>query len=79
MPVGLDKAAGSFSVVRSHLFKILYRYLEEHTNLRHFLADCDTIYNIPLAIDLVYRLASRYNTISDNELASYKSSNLDSS
>jgi len=79
LPVGLGKAAGSFSVVRSHLFKILYRYLEEHTDLRYSLADCDTIYNIPLAIELVHRLASRYDTISDDELASYKSSNLDSS
>lgn len=80
LPVSLGKKGGSFSVVRSHLFKILYRYLEENIDLRNALADSSVTHTIPQAIILVHTLLERYDSISDEELLqNYKSSNLNSS
>jgi tRNA-dihydrouridine synthase len=63
---------GSFNVIRSHLFKFLHRYLEEHPDLRTSLGD-HSINTIKQARNLVSDLRSRYELLNEMELRSMKS------
>eukprot|EP00980_Cylindrotheca_fusiformis_P007963 scaffold1697_cov120-Cylindrotheca_fusiformis.AAC.45 len=65
---------GSFNVVRSHIIKFLYRYLNENTDLRNRLAGYRTVETISQARDIVNELERRYSGVSDDELLEYKSS-----
>ena len=71
--LGLKKG-GSFNVIRGHLFKFLYRYLNEHTDLRDKLAGDKTLQTINQARELVDDLEARYSKISETELISCRSS-----
>merc|ERR1712079_438929 len=57
VPGSMGKDGGTFNVVRAHLFKFLYRYLEESFDLRDELADHLNINTIEGGLELVERLA----------------------
>jgi len=67
LPGSLGKKGGSFNVIRSHLFKILYRYLEEQPDLRTALADSRNMVTIQSARDLINEMEKRYNDVMDIE------------
>mmetsp|Transcript_46440 Transcript_46440/g.112573 ORF Transcript_46440/g.112573 Transcript_46440/m.112573 type:complete len:521 (+) Transcript_46440:31-1593(+) len=71
---GVMGKGGSFNIIRGHLFKFLYRYLNEHTDLRDCLGGDRNLLTIGQARDLVDELAERFSKISDDELLQYKSS-----
>lgn len=60
---GVLGACGSFSVVRGHLFKMLHRYLQQHSDIRDQLT-CST--NLRDAVVAVDELERRYSTIDWN-------------
>ena len=68
LPGALGKKGGSFNVIRSHLFKMLYRYLEEQTDLRTLLAHPKKMTSIQSARNLVNELESRYRDVMDVEV-----------
>ena len=78
LPGVLGHAGGCFNVCRGHLFKILYRYLNENTDLRDQLASHKT-QTLQHAYDIVDELDRRYCLRSDSEFLSLRSSNSDSS
>merc|ERR1712154_38586 len=53
--------------IRAHLFKILYRYLEEQTDLRTLLAHPKKMQTLQSARELVYELERRYQDVMDIE------------
>ena len=78
LPGSLGIKGGSFNAIRSHLFKILHRYLEEHPDLRSLLGD-HRLNTIKQSRDLVYDLRSRYDEFSEEKLRLMKSWSQDSS
>mmetsp|Transcript_24763 Transcript_24763/g.72524 ORF Transcript_24763/g.72524 Transcript_24763/m.72524 type:complete len:587 (-) Transcript_24763:310-2070(-) len=66
LPGSLGKTGGSFNVVRSHLFKMLYRYFEEDPLLRDRLAHGDTT-SVQHARRILDDLRGRYATLDDDE------------
>lgn len=72
LPGAMGKG-GSFNIVRGHLFKFLYRYLNEHPNLRSRLGD-QNLQTIGQARIIVEELAERYAKLSDDELLQCESS-----
>ena len=76
---GVLGKGGSFNIIRGHLFKFLYRYLNEHTDIRDRLGGDRKLQTIGQAFDLVNELAERYEMLSDEELSKCESSALDSS
>jgi tRNA-dihydrouridine synthase len=69
---------GSFKVIRGHLFKFLYRYLSEQTDLRDRLGDC-AMQTIAQAREFVDELEGRYSKMSDDELMECKSTSPEAS
>lgn len=67
---------GSFNVIRSHLFKILYRYLSDETNLdlRDSLANGYTMHRLDQASNLIDCLSRRYDQLTDLEWEALSSS-----
>lgn len=72
LPGQLGKVGGSFNVIRGHLFKFLYRYLEKHTDLREWMASSNKPYSnnnekmmlqISDARELVNELCERHSDI----------------
>ena len=63
--------AGSFCIIRGHLFKFLHRYLQEHHDLRDRLIDIETIV---VANEMVDELEERYALKSEEELLACPSS-----
>jgi tRNA-dihydrouridine synthase len=74
LPGVLGEQNGSFNCIRTHLFKILYRFLEDHVDLRDTLACHRSCNRLEQAQDLVGILQERYHRLSDEELASCSSS-----
>jgi len=76
LPGSLGKECGSFNVVRAHLFKFLYRYLEQCPDLRSRLGDkSKDMRRIIHAKHLVHELKERHANISEDELKNkYKDS-----
>jgi hypothetical protein len=73
VPGVLGVQGGSFNVVRGHLFKMLYRYLNDHVDLRDALANNFETQRWSQAWDLVQQLKRRYQDLDDlqwNTLAS---------
>jgi len=68
LPGSLGIRGGSFNVIRSHLFKILFRYLEENPEQRSWLGNQD-LNTIKQARDLVSDLRSRYNKVDEQQLS----------
>jgi len=81
LPGSLGKKGGSFNVVRGHLFKMLYRYLEEHPDLRNELGDSKMRRILDVQESVVDELQKRYDELGDDEekWRSLKSSDLKSS
>jgi tRNA-dihydrouridine synthase len=73
------KTNGSISVIRGHVFKFLYRYLDDQTDLRDRLAGDRSMKTIAQAQDIVAELESRYLHIPDEELLAYRSSSPEAS
>ena len=67
VPGSLGKVGGSFNVVRSHVFKLLYRYFEEQPDLRTQLAHSTTTTSIPVVRTILQELQSRYDERADWE------------
>jgi len=67
IPGSLGIAGGSFNVARSHVFKILHRYLEEQPDLRSWLGDQE-LCTIQQARALLYELRSRYSALDEEQL-----------
>lgn len=63
-PGVLGTETGSFCVVRGHLFKMLFPYLQEHRDLRDALARnrCCTLSQ---ATEIIANLCKRYDNVSD--------------
>ena len=76
--LGLKKG-GSFNVIRGHLFKFLYRYLNEHIDLRDRLAMERSLQTIDQAREIVDELEARYLNLSDEELLACQSTSPESS
>ncbi|KAL7543120.1 hypothetical protein ACHAXR_012544 [Thalassiosira sp. AJA248-18] len=78
LPGSLGTKGGSFNVIRSHLFKMLHRYLEENPDLRSWLGSQE-LRTIRQARDLLSDLRLRYDKIEDDQLMLKKSWSSDSS
>ena len=78
LPGSLGINGGSFNTIRSHLFKILHRYLEENPDLRSLLGS-RKLNTIKQSRDLVYDLRSRYDKFGEESLRLMKSWSQDSS
>jgi len=72
VPGSLGKVGGSFNVVRSHAFKMLYRYLEEQTDLRARLADRDTV-SLSSVRSVLEELRERCGSLTEDEWSERKS------
>jgi tRNA-dihydrouridine synthase len=72
----LGTHGGSFNVVRSHLFKMLYRYLNDERNidLRDSLANGYSMQRLDQASALIDSLCSRYEHFTDVEWETLSSS-----
>jgi tRNA-dihydrouridine synthase len=70
----LGEQNGSFNCIRTHLFKILYRYLEDHVDLRDMLASHRSCNRLEQAEELIGILKERYHRLPDEELACCSSS-----
>lgn len=71
---GVLGKGGSFNIIRGHLFKFLYRYLNESIDLRDRLGGDRNLQTIGQAKDLVDELGERYAKLSDDELLQCESS-----
>lgn len=78
LPGSLGVKGGSFNVIRSHMFKMLHRYLEEQPDLRSWLGKQEFT-NIKQARQLIVDLRSRYDNIDEEQLQMMKSSEPNSS
>jgi len=67
IPGSLGIVGGSFNVARSHVFKILHRYLEEQPDLRSWLG-YQELCTIQQARALVCELRSRYSKLDEEQL-----------
>jgi tRNA-dihydrouridine synthase len=74
VPGVLGVQGGSFNVVRGHLFKILYRYLNEHVDVRDALANNFDTQRWSQAWDLVQQLKRRYQDLDDSQWEALPSS-----
>jgi len=63
VPGSLGKEGGSFNCMRSHLFKIIYRYLDEQPDLRTKLGHSTETISIADARQLINDLEGRYTSI----------------
>ena len=69
LPGSLGTESGSFNVVRGHLFKFLYRYLEKNPDLRSRLGSkTGDMRYICHARDLVHILQERHDSFSDEQM-----------
>jgi tRNA-dihydrouridine synthase 1 len=75
LPGVLGAKGGSFNVVRGHLFKMLYRYMQDHMDLRDCLADNFTFHRLEQAEALLEALRDRYQDLTDAEWDALPSSN----
>jgi len=75
LPGVLGVRGGSFNIVRGHLFKILYRYLQDYTDLRDALANSQQFVGLEQAEHLLRALRKRYASLSDDEWEAMPSSN----
>ena len=67
VPGSLGTKGGSFNVIRSHLFKILHRYLEENPNLRSWLGNQE-LNTIKQARELIAEMRLIYENLDEEEL-----------
>lgn len=67
LPGSLGIKGGSFNVARSHVFKMLHRYLEEQHDLRSWLGNQE-LCTIQQARALLCELRSRYSTLDEEQL-----------
>ena len=67
VPGSLGTKGGSFNVIRSHLFKILHRYLEENPNLRSWLGNQE-LNTIKQARELILDLRLIYENLDEEQL-----------
>jgi tRNA-dihydrouridine synthase len=74
VPGLLGVQGGSFDVVRGHLFKILYRFLNEHVDVRDALANNFEMQRWSQAWDLVQQLKRRYQDLDDSQWETLASS-----
>ena len=78
VPGSLGKVGGSYNVVRSHAFKIIYRYLEERPEIRTKLAD-NSVVSISATRQILKELRASYEELSDSEWRDCKSGKMGSS
>ena len=67
VPGSLGTKGGSFNVIRSHLFKILHRYLEENPSLRSWLGNQE-LNTIIQSKELIADLRLIYDNFDEEEL-----------
>lgn len=63
VPGSLGKEGGSFNCIRSHLFKFIYRYLDEQPDIRTKLGHSNKTISIVDARQLINDLEERYTSI----------------
>jgi hypothetical protein len=63
----LGSVGGSFNCIRGHIFKMLYRYLEDQPDLRDLLGHSRRITSITDARGIVMELGQRYHVLTDDE------------
>lgn len=78
LPGSLGIKGGSFNVARSHLFKILHRYLEEQPDLRSWLGNQE-LCKVQQAKELISTLRDRYSDLDEEQLKMKSSWNDNSS
>mmetsp|Transcript_4222 Transcript_4222/g.6579 ORF Transcript_4222/g.6579 Transcript_4222/m.6579 type:complete len:547 (+) Transcript_4222:145-1785(+) len=66
VPGSLGIKGGSFSCIRSHLFKLMYRYLEEQPDLRTKMSDLLGLTSIQNARNLLDEIEERYANLDWN-------------
>lgn len=71
--LGVQKV-GSFAVVRGHLIKFLFRYLNDHTDMREPLVGNKVVTTIPHAWAFLENLEARYAGMSNDDLMEFQSS-----
>ena len=67
LPGSLGIKGGSFNVARSHVFKMLHRYLEEQPDLRSWLGNQE-LCTIKEARELLRELRKRYSALDEEQL-----------
>ena len=72
VPGSLGRVGGSYNVVRSHVFKMTYRYLEERPDIRTKLASSSVV-SIPATRKIVAELRASYEGLRDAEWEGCKS------
>ena len=73
----LGKVGGSFNCIRGHIFKLLYRYLEDHPDLRDLLGNPRKTTSISDTRRIVLELERRYSHLStEKEWNTLMSSNI---
>ena len=78
VPGSLGKVGGSYNVVRSHVFKMIYRFCEERPDIRTKLAD-NSVVSIPATRKILTQLRASYEGLSDAEWQGCKSGKMGSS
>jgi tRNA-dihydrouridine synthase len=63
VPGSLGKVGGSFNCIRGHVFKFLYRYMEEHPDIRELLGHNTKVTSIQHTRELLYELEKRYGNV----------------
>lgn len=78
LPGSLGIKGGSFNVIRSHLFKMLHRYLTENADLRSWMGNQD-LSSIKEVRELLNELKGRYANLDEEQMRLKSSWNGDSS
>ena len=78
VPGSLGRVGGSYNVARSHVFKMIYRYLEERPDIRTKLAS-NSVVSIPTTREIVAELRASYDGLSGAEWEGCKSGQVGSS
>jgi len=75
VPGSLGKAGGSFNCIRAHLFKLLYRYMEENPDIRERLGHDTKVTSIQDTRDMLHDLEERYSDDKVTDWNNLRSSN----
>ena len=75
VPGSLGKVGGSFNCIRAHLFKLLYRYMEENPDIRERLGHDTKVKSIQNTRELLHELEKRYASDKVTDWNTLRSSN----
>jgi len=74
VPGSLGKVGGSFNCIRGHVFKFLYRYMEEAPDIRDLLGHNTKVTSIQHTRKLLHELEKRHANFKDSDWDNLRSS-----